>query len=377
MAKKKRKRLPSNQKILNDRPRKVFRDYIGPYEVMFSVFFILFTMAMGVWFFAQEDNYDPSDRDIAIETLIAQQVEDNLWEPPLERWVEPGSRPTGGPGAPAIDLGVFPASTLSNGWLDAYRLEVFDNDTLYEKIDGQETQYKAYGFEYLYFLSIARPQDELEVNIELYDMGEFKNALGVFAAQRSADSKVESLGDAFLYYTSVGALGIVDKYYFKFTGNAESPLIHDHVDRIVNDFAASIESGSGTPRGFAILAGDLGLDFGSIQYEPEDVFQYDFARDFWFGKPAADSEMKMFVHEAASEEDAATLIDRILEEHQWDYSVVEQDNTRTVLKHDFLETFFVIDRRGTLVYGVDHAPDHERAIGSLDEFAAEVFDSIA
>lgn len=377
-GKKKKKPAPGD-KIFNDRPRKIFRHYIGRSEVLFSVFFIFFTLAMGAWFVLQKNNYNPGDRDISMDVLLAQQVEDHLWEPPLQRWVEPGAHGAaaagGGAVAPAVDLGVYPASVLSDGWEATSRLEKFDNTNLYEKINGQETQYKEFGFQYLYFLGIANPTEALEVNIELYDMGDFKSALGIFAAQRSAGSKVESRDGAYLYLTEVGALGVVGKYYFKFTGDTESTKIQDHAVKVMTDFAAGQqgEGGAIMPKAFAVLADGMGVDFSGIEYRPTDVFQYAFASDFWFGKKSAESNEAYFVHEAASPEEAAKLVSQILEEHQWDYTKVSSENGRTVFQHNFLKNYFSIEQREAFVIGVDQAPDPAEASGALDALGAKLF----
>lgn len=378
-GKKKKKPAPGD-KIFNDRPRKIFRHYIGRNEILFSVFFILFTAAMGAWFFLQKDNYNPDDRDISMDILLAQQVEDHLWEPPLQRWIEPGSHAAmAGGAAPAMDLGVYPASVLSDGWEATSRLEQFDNTNLYEKINGQETQYKEFGFQYLHFLSIANPAETLEVNIELYDMGDFKNALGIFAAQRSAGSKVEPRNGAYLYLTEVGALGIVDKYYFKFTGDTESQTIQEHAVKVMTDFAAA-QQGSGAvsmPKAFSILVDGMGVDFGNIEYRPTDVFQYAFASNFWFGKKSSEGNEAYFVHEAASADEAAKLVAQILEEHQWDYTAVSSENGRTVLQHNFLKTYFSIEQQEAFVIGIDQAPDTTEASAGLEALAAKLFDNIA
>lgn len=376
-GKKKKKPAPGD-KIFNDRPRKVFRHYIGQSEVLFSAFFIVFTFAMGAWFFLQKDNYDPDDRDISMEVLLAQQVEDHLWEPPLQLWVEPGSETAAGGGAPSVNLGVYPASTVGNGWQATSRVETFDNSNLYEKINGQETQYKEFGFQQLHFISIANRAEGVEMNIELYDMGEFKNALGIFAAQRSAGSVVEKRGPAYLYFTEVGALGIVNNFYFKFTGDSPSPAIQEQSLTIVTDFAATEREGQqATPKAFHILADNMGVDFSGIEYKPTDVFQYAFASNFWFGKKSIDGNEAYFVHEAASPEEAATLVKQILEEHQWDYTAVASEEGRTVLQHNFLKTYFSIEQRENFVIGVDQAPTPDEASQSLEALAAKLFESIA
>ncbi len=379
MAKKKKRVDPKNR-VFTDRPRKIFRHYIGRSELAFSAFFILFTAAMGAWFYLQKDNYNPDDRDISMEVLLAQQVEDHLWEPPLHRWVEPGTvaaaAADGGAG-PAIDLKIFPPSVLSDGWVDDSRVEVFNKDTLADKINGQETQYKAFGFVSLHFLGITQPDQDLIVNIELYDMGSFQNALGIFAAQRSAGSEVEKHGNAFLYLTEVGALGIADRFYFKFSGNQESELIRQHALKVIVDFSNALPGESTTPRGFSLLADEFGVPFSGIEYRPEDVFQYAFAKDFWFGAKTPGTNEKYFVHEAASEDEAIKLVDQILEEHQWDYTVVSREGTKAVLQHSFLKNYFSIDHTGSYVFGVDQAPTVEDASQSLEDMAAKLFNQAA
>jgi hypothetical protein len=209
-------------------------------------------------------------------------------------------------------------------------------------------------------------------------MGDFKNALGIFAAQRSAGSTVEARDGAYFYLTTIGALGIVDKYYFKFTGDTESEKIQQHATKVMTDFAAAQQGdGASMPKSFSILADGMGIEFGNIEYRPSDVFQYAFASDFWFGKKSAEGNEAYFVHEAASPEEAAKLVAQIVEEHQWDYTVVSSENGRTVFQHNFLKTYFSIEQREAFVIGVDQAPDTAEASNALEALAAKLFEGIA
>lgn len=364
MAKKKSK----SEKVFNDRSRKIFRKYIGNTEVIFSAFFIGFTLLMGWWFIDQRDAYNPEDRDISYDLLVAQQVEDHLYEPPLQRWRDPSMAVEGLVTAPSIDTGIFPPSIVENGWTTDSAFQQFDPNTLYEKINGQEVQYKAFGFQQLDYIALAGPEEDLYASIELYDMGEFKNALGIFAAQRNPDATVLSEGALFYYPTEVGALGIVDKYYVKITGSADSEIIRDHAVTVLKDFAASVDASAGTtPPGFMVLAGGMGIDFSGIEYQKEDVFQYSFAKEFWFGRvPEAGENARVFVHLAESEDAAATLLRQMIEELAWDYTEVERTETRAVFEHEFLKTNFVVEQRGPYVYGIDGAADRESATGQLN-----------
>ncbi len=376
-GKKKKKKADPANRVFNDRPRKIFRHYIGSSEVAFSVFFVLFTAVMGGWFVLQKNNYNPEDRDISMDVLLAQQVEDHLWEPPLLRWTEPGSHVVVGGAAPAPTVGIFPASTVSEGWEESSRMQEFDGTNLADKINGQETQYKAYGFQKLHFIGVANSTENLEMNVYLYDMASFQNSLGIFGARRSAGSKVENRGGSYLYLTEVGAIGIVDKYYFEISGDAPNPKLQEHALRIIGDFAATQAGGSTAPKSFTLLVDGLGVDVGGIEYQPEDVFQYAFCKDFWFGKKTPEGKERYFIHEAASAEEAAKLLGQILEEHQWDYTVVSKEGNRAVLQHNFLKTYFSIEQRDSFVYGIDQAPDTTDAAQSLEALAAKLFSNVA
>ncbi len=372
MAKKKKK-----EKILNDRKRKTFRHYIGNSEVIFSALFIGFVVLMGWWFVAQRSDFDEGDRDISYEVLLAQQVEDNLWQRPLERWVEPGTQLAGLVATRTIDTGVFPPSIISNGWVLDGPLQHFDSNNLYEKINGQEVQYKSFGFVQMDFVNLALPGDEedFDISIELYDMGEFKNALGIFAAQRSQGAQVIAEGPLFYFQTLSGALGMADKYFIKLVGGQEEDAVRDHALTILRDFASGIEAASGTPRAFMIMADGMGVPFQGIEYQLADAFQYGFASDFWFGQAAdAGENARIFVHQAESEEAANELMGLFLEELEFEYDEGVTVGTRSSFEHEFLKTVLIIDQSGPFFYGIDRAKHSEEASRLLDELLSQLME---
>lgn len=360
-SKKKKKR---SEKIFNDRPRKIFRKIISSSERTFGVLFLGVVVVMGVWFLAQKGNFDPGERDISMQVMIDSIVEDHLWEPPLEIWVEPGSVVAGASAGP--DVGIYPASVTSEGWTTLRAVKTFDFDTLYEKVDGQETQYKDFGFQFMHFLDISKAGTDFECKIELYDQAEFQNALGVFSEQRNPGSAVEGVGGAWLTRTSNGALGIYNQYFFKFSGNLDDPAFSDHAAQVILDFSTANEGGGATPAPFTTLARDLGVAFQDIGYRKEDVFQYDFAKDFWFGGTGDDPNAKFFIHQAESADAAKALFDLIVEEHQWDYDVLEQTETDAFYTHEFLKTFNTVNHTGPYVFGLEGMPDKATLGAKLD-----------
>ncbi len=343
------------EKVFNDRGRKIFRKRISTAETVFGAGFIAFTALMGAWFALQRDNYDPGERDISIKVLEAQSVEDKLYRTPLLRWTDPSVVHAGGVATP--DFGFFPAAAFAPGWAPSAPPQTFDGTNLYEKIDGQEVQYKAYGFQMLYFLAIADSGGEQEINIELYDMGEFQNALGIFGAQRGADRNVEANGDVISYMTDAGGIGMVDKYYFKLTGNGSGEPILAQSRHFIQNFPANVaRSGGGTPYPFTLLASKLGYAFQDIEYVKEDAFSYSFCKDFWFGRSTTVEDMRVFIHQHDSPESASGLFQQILDEQLNEFEEVSRDGNAVVLKHEFLNTYFGLARSGPFLFGVEGAP---------------------
>lgn len=355
MAKKK-----SKDKVFNDRPRKVFRKQISTTEVVFSAGFVGIVLAMGLWFMFQRDNYDPSERDISMEIMLASSVEDNLYKPPVQRWVDPSLAVQGGPAAP--DIGVMPDVVLQNGWQPSSRLEQFDKSNLYEKINGQEVQYHSYGFQRLHFISVRNDAEDLDANIEVYDMGTFPNALGIFAAQRSEGTTVERDGPAIAYETEAGGIGLVGNYYLKVSGSANSPAMREFGRDVVVAFADEHAASVDMPRSMTLLTDGVGVDFAGLEYVREDVFQYAFAKEFWFGRPDPDGNARYFVHDAGSAAAADSMVEQILGEHDYDYTKVEGTGAFPVLQHNFLKNFFSISSVGNFVVGMERAETQEEAL---------------
>ncbi|MDH7568093.1 MAG: hypothetical protein QHJ73_00730 [Armatimonadota bacterium] len=124
----------------------------------------------------------------------------------------PGS-PAGAPAAQVPSLGVFPASFGEPGWTPNGRVERFNPDNLYEKIDGKAEFYLKFGAASLQTLSYADQRTPGRfLDAFVYDMGDARNAFGIFANERPKSAQTASLGDQ--GYTADGSTFFTrGKYY--------------------------------------------------------------------------------------------------------------------------------------------------------------------
>jgi hypothetical protein len=342
--------------------RRVLRKRITLSEVLFGVAFCLLLAVSTIWVVAQKHNFDPADRDISFETLEKDSNEGELYVTPLKRWSEPGSAPTAQAG---VDLGLFPRGLLDGGWELDGRVETYDADTLYEKINGAADLYIAFGFRRLHYVTLA--QDSRFLNVELYDQGNFRNVIGLFSAQKDANREVLRRGEIFYYPTSVGVIGGYRNFYFKIAGSSTDDATLDKAASLI-ELIEDLPAGAGElPRPFRVLTEGLGIPSERLEYQLKDVFQYDFLTDFWFSRVADQGETRYFIHESDDAGTASALYAKLAEEQKVEYSVIEEEGDSLLLQHRFLNTFFAMRLDGGAILGIDGAPSAETARNLLDD----------
>ncbi len=344
------------ERVLTQVKRRVLRPAIPRSEALVGAAILAALAVTGLWVASLGDDFDAADRDVSTAAMAAASVADTLYEPPLKRWVEPGSATTA---SPTLDLGLLPPAVLADGWTVDGRLERYTPADLFEKINGAAEQYLSFGFQALTYLTIAR--GELLMTVEIYDQGRFENTLGLFAAQRSSGRPVITNGDLFYYLTPVGAVGGVGRYYFKLAGSSEDPAVAAKATQMVAALAPLGAATGSVPRGFAILTSGLGLPFDHLAYQPTDAFQYSFASDFWFASPNDCGDCRLFLHQAADPPAAAALFARLVSEQEAEYSPLASGAGEATLQHRFLATIFAVRQTGEFVLGVDGAPDRATA----------------
>ncbi|MFH1964800.1 MAG: DUF6599 family protein [Acidobacteriota bacterium] len=244
------------ERIFTNRKRRVARKRIPGGETIFGGCFVVFLMVLCGWFLSQKDDFNPDDRDISIAVLEESVVEDNLYRTPLQPWIDPVDR-SGGSTAPQYRLGVFPQSILEGGWIPASRLQTFNESNLFEKINGAAPQYFQFGFSTLNFISIKKPETDLEMSIELYDMASLPNALGIFATQRDDDQVLERFDNVHFFETPAGAMGIINNFYFKLTGNQNISQMTEKARSLINVLNDLRSGSAGVPKIFDVFSNKM------------------------------------------------------------------------------------------------------------------------
>jgi hypothetical protein len=118
--------------------------------------------------------------------------------------------------------------------------EAYNNDNLYEKIDGKAPMYQESGFVSLITQRFAKKgNSELGLELYLYDMGNVRNAFSVYSRQKRAD--VVDMNDVPMSYKTSNAIYLAaGKFYIEMVGFAESQELIEAMRSIAKKLIAQL-----------------------------------------------------------------------------------------------------------------------------------------
>ncbi|MDJ0834502.1 MAG: hypothetical protein QNJ69_13340 [Gammaproteobacteria bacterium] len=355
----------SSRRVINLKSTRLLRKHISLAENHVTLALLFALAGLVLWVVLQKDQFDPQTRDISIDQLTAAPDAIQLYHRPLKYWSESGSQ------SAELTIEPFPASLVDQEWSAKTRVKQFSADTLFEKINGEADKFMQLGFANLYYLVLISA-DRQEIAIELFDQADMRNSMGIFATHLSGDESMQQQGEVIYFLTSIGAIGRAGQYFFRIAGTEQSERIRNKSEQIVlalGELAGATES---TPRAVQIFSDVFEIASGQIAYEGQNVFQYDFVSDVWFGTLDTANNTRLFIHEGGSSAEVEAMFNTLLEEQQYDYQVVEQGENQVVLLHNFLKNYFVMSRKGELLYGVENITELEDIPGIMQRLEGEL-----
>lgn len=346
----------SRDAIFNTRRHRLLRTRIPLAEHLASAVLICVLAGVVIWVLAQRNAYDPAARDLPPELLAKDGPAVEIYNAPLSPWVEPGQSQV----AARPALGPLPETILDEQWQLVGRARTFDAGNLYEKINGEAERFLKQGFISLSYAVLRSAQDGSEMAIELYDQGSVGGSMGVFSQHVSDNRTVRRQNGVSFFMTSAGVIGRKGRYFFRIAGDRQSERISSKSAQLVRVLGALEADVGEAPEGLRILTQGMAVAEQNVSFQKSNVFQFDFASDFWFGSLEQDQAARLFVHAADTKAAASALMEAILGEQNADYRPAGSDDDWTTLQHTFLSTYFAIGQRGRFVFGVDNLRDQRR-----------------
>lgn len=279
-------------------------------------------------------------------------------DPALFKTVIPVGEPS-----QATERGPLPRELALSGW-EERSLSMFDTSNLYEKINGREGYYKAFGFRFLYFASLQNGSNpETAVDIELYDLGRSENAIGAFAGEMPEDVDVTANERGLSYRTPNALFMARGPVYLRALGSSAESAIQAALDHLQTRFDRAVEAAT-LPWAYALFVGQRGAAVRDVAYEPENAFSFGFATEVFTAR--RDADMQLFVRRTENRRAAEKLAREFREGFAGIGEVVRGPRGIELAQDRYLGAFSTAAALGALVTGVHSAPDAKTAVSELD-----------
>jgi hypothetical protein len=200
-------------------------------------------------------------------------------------------------------------SSLKSSGFAPSKLETYNADTLYEKIDGKAPLYTDTGFEKLFTRVFKdNSQDSQTFEIYVYDMGNAKNALAVYSQQIREDA--QALPDADFGYKTTNALFYsLGKYYIEIIGSAESSQLLGAMTSTADQIKKEVTAGNPVKSDEMQILEKAGSQAGSLKFYIDSAFGCSQLTNVFSSVIKVDDKpVTIFLSKRSDDKDAASLV---------------------------------------------------------------------
>ena len=197
---------------------------------------------------------------------------------------------------------VFP--TL-NGWESDGKVQAFNKDNLFERIDGAAEFYLSYGFESLQVASWKR--DGSELTVEVYDHGDPLHAYGIYSIERSAKAETSPIG--LEGYSDAATLNFVTgKFYVKINSTQIEKVAGFSLKSFATEFAKTLCSNPEYPKVIGLFPKE-NLQSNTCQYIPTEFMGLGFLGSAVRAKYSLNgAEVTIFIIERADRAEVEKMV---------------------------------------------------------------------
>ncbi len=172
----------------------------------------------------------------------------------------------------------LPKPGFDPDWVMKDRVTLYNNDTLFEHINGEADLYFPYGFDMLATATYVNKKDpEVWVVVDVYRMGSLLNAFGIYSNYRRADAAGTAIG-AEGFVSSSQLMFYQDRYFVRIQVTGATSLEQELFVAFGRNVSQNLPPNTGRPRGLEVLSGIPGVVTKSERYLAQSLLGYAFFR---------------------------------------------------------------------------------------------------
>jgi len=264
------------------------------------------------------------------------------------------------------DSGFDLSSLVPAGFETLAKAEVYNSENLYEKINGKAPLYIESSFEKLFTQRFAsRDNEDLWMELFVFDMAGARNAFSVFSTQRRPDADAVSLFHTSFGYRTGNALYFVHgKYYIELVGSSQSGELFKAITEVAKKTASELAVDKvGRITELGLFPPDNIVE-GSIKLYLANAFGFEGLTDTFTAQYVIDGQtITAFLSKRAGITEAMTVAEgyrKFLIEN----GAVAKKASNKALKaavFDFYDTTEIVFATGSFVGGIHEAENQQAA----------------
>jgi len=237
----------------------------------------------------------------------------------------------------------------------------FRPDTLFEYIDGAAEVYLNYDFKELLVAQFQEKSSKASMTVEIYDMGNGRNAFGIYSAERYPESRFLPIGNQ--GYLDEGTLNfLVGRYYVKLLCFEAGARSEEFLTRYAKDMTGKIKDPGSLPALLTVFSKD-GLIANGEKFILRNFLGFKFlSNGFIANYKVNDVEFDCFFIEGKSDEEAGAMLKQYLDHFAKIGQPVEKQAYGIHVKDPYLRHVFLA-QAGKFLCGVSKIKDGAEEVG--------------
>ncbi len=169
----------------------------------------------------------------------------------------------------------MPLPSCAEGWIMDGKVTLYDRDTLFDRINGESELYFPYGFDKLAYARYVHKQNpQIAIDADIYRMGSFLDAFGMFANYRKKDDADVAIG-AEGTISSSQLFFYQDRFFVRLQVTGTTSINEDTFLSCARAISRNLPKTTGRPKELDLFAVP-GVIKKSERYIAQSLLGYDF-----------------------------------------------------------------------------------------------------
>lgn len=247
--------------------------------------------------------------------------------------------------------------------------QVYHPENLFEYINGAAESYISYEFKEL-VVAEYKKNDQCDVVLEIYDMGDKNNSFGIYSSERYPDSHFISVGTQ--GYLEQGTLNfLIGQYYVKLMSFECGDKSGDYLKKFAEKISEKVPGPYSFPDELKIFPSQ-GLTANSERFILINFLGYDFLHTGYTADYQIDeNEFSCFLIKGGSEQEAQQMIKKYIEAKK--DQEIEDTSYGFLIKDRYYDNIFMA-RKGRFICGAMEIKDSFKDTG--EEYLDEMIENL-